>query len=109
MICAENDTFQDIMISSVMLPNAAGNALEKALEANIEGKYLSLKVTELNLRKRNARFWDWVKISSVLLVGCSESVALLSEEDSGRHRGGLFVVDGRGHYFECLILVCLDC
>jgi hypothetical protein len=34
MICAENDTFQDIMISSVMLPNAAGNALEKALEAN---------------------------------------------------------------------------
>jgi hypothetical protein len=42
MICAENDTFQDIMISSVMLPNAAGNALEKALEANTEGKCLSL-------------------------------------------------------------------
>ena len=37
MICSENDTFQDITISSVMLPNAAGNTLDTALNANYEG------------------------------------------------------------------------
>lgn len=43
------------------------------------------------------------------LGGCSESDALLAEEDGSGHRRGVFVVDGPGHYFECFVLVRLDC
>ncbi|KAG0589468.1 hypothetical protein KC19_1G022400 [Ceratodon purpureus] len=40
MICSDNDTFQDINISSVMLPNSAGNSLDRALHANYEVRVL---------------------------------------------------------------------
>lgn len=39
MVCAENGTFKDITIPSVMLPKAAGNSLEDALNLNEEGKF----------------------------------------------------------------------
>lgn len=39
MICSENDTFHDIIIPSVLLPKAAGEHLEEALDSNNEGKF----------------------------------------------------------------------
>lgn len=37
MVCSENSTFTDITIPSVMLPKAAGNNLEDALNLGKEG------------------------------------------------------------------------
>lgn len=38
MVCSDNETFTDITIPSIMLPKAAGNDLEDALNLNEEGK-----------------------------------------------------------------------
>ncbi|XP_073388593.1 signal peptide peptidase-like 2 isoform X2 [Physcomitrium patens] len=40
MICSENDTFHDIIIPSVLLPKAAGEHLEEALDSNNEVRVL---------------------------------------------------------------------
>jgi len=41
MVCSENGSFTDITIPSIMLPKAAGNNLEDALNLNEEGKLIS--------------------------------------------------------------------
>jgi signal peptide peptidase-like protein 2B len=40
MVCANNGTFKDITIPSVMLPRAAGSSLEGALALDEEGTLL---------------------------------------------------------------------
>jgi hypothetical protein len=41
MVCANNGTYLDITIPSVMLPLAAGNNLEDALNRTEEGIFVS--------------------------------------------------------------------
>lgn len=48
-------------------------------------------------------------MSSLFLVVFSESGDVFSKKNTSRHSRGVFMVDGCGHHFECLILVGLDC